>query len=112
MTEKKIDCRSKIGHKKIFLTDGRTVYHINIETFDEETELESNHEEKDTRMFFLHTKHASSSYEKILISSCDTDVFVICLPIHLLFDGKLFFLLGVKSSKRISDVVWHERALM
>ena len=100
MTEKKIDCRSKIGHKKIFLTDGRTVYQINIETFDEETELESNHEEKDTRMFFLHTKHASSSYGKILISSCDTDVFVICLPVHLLFWWKVVLSFWCKELKK------------
>ena len=52
----------------------------------------------------LHAKHASLNYEKILISSPDTDVFVICLSVHLLIDANVFFLTGVKSSRRIIDI--------
>ena len=65
------------------------VYQNNNETFHEETEPESHHEEAETRML-LQAKHASSSYE-ILISSPDTDAFVICLSVDLLIDANLFF---------------------
>ena len=51
----------------------------------------------------LHPKHASSDVGKILISSPDTDVFIICFSVHLLIDAELFFLIGVKSSRRITD---------
>ena len=49
---------------------------INKEKFQKETAFESNHEEADLRML-SHAKHASSSYEKILMSNPDTNFFAI-----------------------------------
>ena len=52
----------------------------------------------------LHAKHASANYSKILISSPDTDVFIICLSVHMAITANLFFLTGVKNSRRIITV--------
>ena len=76
---------------------------INKEKFQKETAFESNHEEADLRML-SHAKHASSSYEKILMSNPDTNFFAIWLSIDLLIDTNLFFVIGVKSPKPIVDV--------
>ncbi len=43
-------------------------------------ELKSDHEEADTRML-LHAKHASMSYESVLVQSPDTDVFALLVSI-------------------------------
>ena len=64
---------------------------------------QSNHEEADTRML-LHAKHASLTYPKVLISSPDTDVFIIFLSVHTRITANLYFLTGIKSSRRIIDV--------
>ena len=60
----------------------------------------SNHEEADTRMM-LHAKHASLFYRKVLISSPDTDVFVILLSVSHKINASLFFLTGVQNNKGI-----------
>ena len=52
----------------------------------------------------LHAKHASANYSKILIWSPDTDVFIICLSVHMAITANLFFLTGVKNSRRIITV--------
>ena len=100
---KKKEHRSKILHKDLFVTDGSRTYIVNSQEVREEVQLESNHEEADTRML-LHAKHASSNDIKILISSPNTDVFIICLSVHLLIDAELFFLTGVKFLRKIIDV--------
>ena len=69
---KKREYCSKILHKDLFVTDGSRTFIINSQEVREEVQLESNHEEADTRML-LHAKHASSSVGKILISRPDTD---------------------------------------
>ena len=49
----------------------------------------------------LHTQHASQHFQKIFISSPDTDVFVICLSFQPVIDANLYFLRGVRNSRRI-----------
>ena len=49
-------------------------------------ELESNHEEADTRIK-LHVQHASQDFQKILVLSPDTDVFIICLSFQPVIDA-------------------------
>ena len=44
-------------------------------------ELESNHEEADTRLL-LHSKHASFSHDRIMVKCSDTDVLVLCIAIQ------------------------------
>ena len=100
---KKPEYRSQIGHKPFYVTDASSVYKTNEEGVCQQEELQSNLEEADTRML-LHAQHASLNYSKILISSPDTDVFVICLSVHLLISANLFSLTGVKNSRRIINV--------
>ena len=75
---KKENYRLTIGSKSIFVTDGEKVFKINEDTVIAIPKLQSKREEADTRMM-LHAQHASQHFQKILISSPDTDVFVICL---------------------------------
>ena len=58
---KKGNYRLTIGTKSIFVTDGKKVFKINKDTFIAILELESNHEEADTRMM-LHAQHASQHF--------------------------------------------------
>ena len=93
----------KIGQKPFYVTNRADVFKINETEICQELELQSNHEEADTRMLF-HAEHASTNYSKILISSPDTDVFIICLSVHMAITANLFFLTGVKNSRRIINV--------
>ena len=77
---KKENYRLTIGSKSIFVTDGEKVFKINEDTVIAIPKLQSKREEADTRMM-LHAQHASQHFQKILISSPDTDVFIICLSI-------------------------------
>ena len=52
----------------------------------------------------LHAQHASQQYQKILISSPDTDVFIICLSFQPSFGADLYFLTGVKNTRRIINI--------
>jgi hypothetical protein len=52
----------------------------------------------------LHAKLASVIYNKVLVSSPDTDVFVVLLSLHSTIDADIFFLTGVKSTIGIIDV--------
>ena len=53
----------------------------------------------------LHARHASSCYNKILIASPDTDVFVIILSLRSMIVADILFLTGVKRTRRIIDVI-------
>ena len=68
------ESRLKIGQKPFYVTSRSDVYKINDTVVERVLQLQSNHEEADTRML-LHAKHASLTYPKVLISSPDTDVF-------------------------------------
>ena len=63
-------------------------------------ELESDHKEADTRMV-LHAAYVSFTYEDIVISTPDTDVFMIALAKLGEIDANLFFLTGTKDKRRI-----------
>ena len=52
----------------------------------------------------LQAKHASAEYAKVLISSPDTDVFIICLAAHDNIEARLHFLTGIKNGRRIIDI--------
>ena len=66
--------------------------------------LKSIHQEVNTRMI-LHAKHASNSYDQILFANPDTDVFVLCVSLQNYMDGRIYFLTGVKNSRRIIDII-------
>ena len=87
---KKENYRLTIGCKSIFVTDGEKVFKINEDTVIAIPKLQSKREEADTRMM-LHAQHASQHFQKILISSPDTYVFVICLSFQPVIDANLHF---------------------
>ena len=99
---KKENYRLTIGSKSIFVTDGE-VFKIKEDTVIAIPELKSNHEVADTRLM-LHAQHASQHFQRILISSPDTDVFVICLSFQPVINTNFYFLTGVRNSRRITYI--------
>ena len=99
----KEEYRNKIGQKDLFVTDGVEVIKLSSTAITTIQELNSNHEEADTRMV-LHANHASSDSNLIGISSPDTDVFVICLAFQHIINSYILFLTGVKNSRRTIDI--------
>ena len=93
----------KIGQKPFYATSHSDVYKINDTVVERVFQLQINYEEADTQIL-LHAKHASLTYPKVLISSPDTDVFIICLSVHTRIAANFYFLTGVKSSRRIINV--------
>lgn len=61
--------------------------------------LESNHEEADTRML-LHAKHAAATYDRVIIKSPDTDVFILCLAIQQNIGKDVFMMTGTGNKFR------------
>lgn len=66
-------------------------------------ELESNHEEADTRLL-LHSKHASESNDKIIVKSPDTDVFVLCVAMQSAIQKDMLFMTGTGSNFRVIPI--------
>ena len=73
--------RSLIKNKCVYVTDDENVFKINHDSLSQVENLKRNHEEADTRMI-SNAKHADNSYEKTLIASPDTDVFVLCISLQ------------------------------
>ena len=92
-----------IGSKISYVTCGEEVTKLSNNRFSSQPDMRSNQEEADTRML-LHADFASSSIDKILISSSDTDVFVMSLAKSEEIDASLFMLTGAKSKHRIIDI--------
>ena len=65
--------------------------------------LLSNHEVADTRIL-LHAKDASQTYNDVILSSPDTDVFMIALSKLHKIDANLYMLAGIRNKKRIIDL--------
>ena len=53
---------------------------------------------------FFHVNHASSSFEKVIINSPDTDVFIIALSTSRIINANLYMLAGTKNKRRIVNV--------
>jgi len=67
-------------------------------------ELRSDHEEADTRMI-LHTWHASSTKERIIIQSPDTDVAVLAIHVYQMIQcNEIWLKTGVKDKVRFIPV--------
>ena len=96
-----------LGHlldrKVLYVTSGIDVFRITADKTQLVQELQSNHQEADTRML-LHARHASMSCDKIILSSPDTDVFMIMLSKVTEMNGQLFMLTGTGNKRRIIDV--------
>ena len=90
------------------------VFELRNQTSCKETSLECVHEKANTRMLF-HANHASS-FEKIIVSAPDTDVFIIALSKSRIINADLYMLTGTKNNRKIvniSDVKekWCEESL-
>ena len=68
-------------------------------------ELSCDHEEADTRLL-LHAQHASTTFEDVVIVSCDSDVGIISLCLQQNLSCNTFFMTGneVFETSRIMDL--------
>lgn len=66
-------------------------------------DLESDHEEADTRLL-LHSRHAARTHREILIKSPDTDVFVLCTAMQKTIGKKLYLMTGTGNRFRLIDI--------
>ena len=94
---------TKIGQKEFYVTSGEKVFKITSTEHREVDELESDHQEADTRML-LHAKHSSYSYNNIVIYTPDADVFIIALSKTTEISSNMYMLTGVKNARRIIDL--------
>ena len=92
-----------VGSKILFATVDDETYMITSESFNVVDELRSDHQEADTRLL-LHAKHAILTYGKIVISTPDTDVFMIALSKSTVINANLYILTGTKDKRRLIDI--------
>ena len=65
--------------------------------------LQSNHEEADTRLL-LHAKHAAATYDRIIIKSPNTDVFILSIAMQPAFPNELYVMTGTGNRFRCIPV--------
>lgn len=70
---------------------------------DEVSELESSHEEADTRLL-LHAKHAAIENDRVIIKSPDTDVFLLCIVMQRVIEKDLYFMNGTGNRFRVIHI--------
>ena len=79
-----------IEEKCVYVMNGKNVFKINHDSVSTVENIKSIHEEANTRMI-LHANHASNSYDRILVASPDTVVFVLCISLEIkLMQGSIF----------------------
>ena len=78
---KKEEVRLFIEDKCVYVMNGENIFKINHDSVSTVENVKSIHEEADTRMI-LHANHASYSYDRILVASPDTAVFVLCVSLQ------------------------------
>ena len=95
--------RELLGDKVLYVNNASKTWKYTAIAIEEVEELHSNQEEADTRLL-LHTKHASLTYHDVVISSPDTDVFIIALSEQFGIDANVFMLTGTGEKKRLIDL--------
>ena len=70
----------------------------------EREDLRSTHEEADTRVLFHAANAASAGYQAVMISSEDTDVFVLCLAFSSFIPYSLYVKCGNKTRTMYIDI--------
>lgn len=96
------------GNLDIYVVHGSKCHKIHIynngRIVTEVQELESDHEEADTRLL-LHARHATDElYDTVIIRSPDTDVAVIALSLLSRLDSNVYFLTGIRNRTRVIDL--------
>ena len=87
-----------LGQKVLCVSSGIDVFLVKANETQLIQELQGNHQEADTRML-LHVHHASMSRNKIIVSSPDTDDFMVMLSKVTEMNGQLFMLPGTGKTK-------------
>ena len=78
-----------LGQKVLYVTSGIDVFRITADETQLVQDLQSNHQEADTRIF-LDARHPSMSSDKAIVSSPDTEIFMIMLSKVTEMNGQLF----------------------
>lgn len=95
---------ARLKNKILFVTCAEKCYKITNDSTQEIHELSSTHEEADGRLL-LHAHHAAKEgYKAVLISSVDTDVFILCLAFQKFIKAPLFQKCGSKNRTRLLDI--------
>lgn len=97
-----------MGNIELFVSHGKMCHQFctsNREDvlIEECEELYSDHEEADTRLL-LHAKHASRTYDHVVIRSPDTDVFILLLGHKSAVPTALYFDTRIGNKRRMMDV--------
>ena len=89
------ELHDKIGSKTFYVNSRKEAFRITSEGATREEALDGDHQEADIRIL-THALHASSTNDKIVISSPDTDVFMIAIAKFEDIPADLYMLTGTK----------------
>jgi len=95
--------RELLRNKELYVNNASETWRFTTSSIELARNLHSNQEEADTRLI-LHAKHASLTHHDIIISSPDTDVFVIALSQLGIIDANIFMMTGTGDKKRLIDL--------
>ncbi|CAH1248853.1 Hypp8457 [Branchiostoma lanceolatum] len=96
--------RRKLKDKVLFIACDEGCHKISTERTHVVRDLNSNQEEADTRIM-LHVAHAArSGYETVIVSSEDTDVFLLCLAFEHTLPTSIFFKCGTQTRIRYVSI--------
>lgn len=103
---------SCLGHlSALYVTSKEKCYCFTQARYEEEqidcsevSDLETNHEEADTRLL-LHANQAKETNDRIIIKSPDTDVFVLSIAMQRTIEKETFFMTGTGNKFRLIPIM-------
>ena len=100
--------QAKLRNLLLYFTHGQRCHRFYVDEgnetrIEEVPELNSDHEEADTRLL-LHAKNASTSHRAVTVRSPDTDVFILMLGHKSTIDASMYFDTGSGNQRRVLDV--------
>ena len=95
---------AKLSGKTLFVTTEDQCYQVSQGSVITREDLRSTQEEADTRILLHAADAARSGYKTILISSEDTDVFVLCLTFKSFIPASLYMKCGTQTRTRYIDI--------
>jgi hypothetical protein len=97
-------CTEKLNGKVLFATCEENCYKISSDSVTEVPELNSSQEEADGRLLLHANNAAAAGYQAVIISSPDTDVFILCLHFQKYIKASLFQKCGNKNRTKLLDI--------
>ena len=93
---------------ELFISHGKLCDRVNVSNegevvFEKCSELFCDREEADTRLL-LHARHASTTHDRVIIRSTDTDVLVLMLGHKPAIPAAMYFDTGIGHHRRMLDV--------